>query len=149
GSISQTTYVQRLIATFRKQLSPETGLYASIAQGVTKFTASAGQAVTIDVLPWFQSGRFEVAQQPAPWLKLTAGVEGQVYPFHLKLKGQRPPGEGEVPTPTSIQQQLTRDANDWELRAGVYAEAALRAGGLTITPGVRADYYRLIDSTVV
>jgi TonB family protein len=144
GTIGQTTYVQRLIATYRKAFSPDTSLYATIAQGVTKLNASAGEALFIDITQWFQSYRAEVEHRPAPWLKLSFGSEGQIYPFHVQARGQRPPAEGEIPSPTSVQQQLTQDIDDWELRAGVYAEAALRFGGLTVTPGVRADYYRLL-----
>ena len=144
GTLEQSTYIQRLIATFRRKLGPDTSLYATIAQGVTSVTANIGQALAVDIVQWPVSYRFEIEHRPAPWLKLTAGAEGQIYPFHVKARGKRPPAEGEVPTPTSLEEQLVQDDSDWELRQGVYAEAAVRVGDVTVTPGVRLDSYRLI-----
>ena len=144
GTLAQSTYVQRLIATYRSQPTPETRLYATLSEGVNAVTVNIGQSLSVDILQWPVSYRAEIEHQPAAWLRLTAGAEGQLYPFHVKAKGARPPAEGEVPTPTSVQEQLVQDDSSWELREGVYLEAALRAGAVTITPGARFDSYRLI-----
>ena len=146
GTLSQSTYIQRLIATYRRKLGDDTRLMAMLTQGVTGLKATIGQALSVDVVQFPFEYRFEIVHRAAPWLELTAGAEGLIYPFHAQVRGARPPAEGEVPTPTSLQEQLNQDSHDWELRQGVYAEAAFRVGDVTITPGVRLDTYRLIHA---
>lgn len=147
GTIGQSTYIQRLIATFKRELGPHTRILASIAQGVTAFKVTAGQVLFIDVLQWFQSYRFEFAHEPLPWLRVVAGMDGVVYPFRVQVKGQRPRAEGEVPTPTSVSEQLVQDSSSWELRHGFYWEAVWQlAKGLVLTTGGRLDYARAVDA---
>jgi TonB family protein len=146
GALEQSTYIQRVIATYRRKLGEDTKLSATLTQGTTGLKANIGQALSLEVVQFPFEYRVEIVHQAAPWLEVTAGAEGLIYPFHAQARGARPPAEGEVPTPTSLQEQLRQDSHDWELRQGVYAEAAFHVGDFTITPGVRLDTYRLIHA---
>src|SRR5262249_26511965 len=128
GTPSQSTYIQRLLATVRSHPTEATSLYLSLAQGVNGLTVNVGQGPSVRLLEYPESRRSELEDKAAGWLPLTAGAEGIVCPYHVKAKGARPPAEGEVPTPTSVQEQLVQDDSGWELRQGVYAEATVRAG---------------------
>jgi TonB family protein len=145
GTLGSRTYVQRLVATFRKDLGG-TQLLATAAQGTTSLFAGLGEALRIEIVQHLFSGRVEVAHELHPRVRLTAGADSVFYPFRATARGPRVPGEGEVPTPISVQEELEQDVSDWELKQGVYAEARVDLGrGLTFTGGGRLAYYRVVD----
>ncbi len=147
GTIGNSTYVQRILATWTRPLDERTRLFASVAQGTTRLSASVGDTIDIDILQYFQSYRLELVHQLWRRLKLTLGTDGQIYPFSVDARGPRLPAEGEVPTPASAREQLVQSRKDWEWRHGFYWETAFDlGGGITVTPGARVDYYRLLGA---
>src|SRR5262249_5547286 len=89
GTIGNTTYVQRIMATWTKPLDEHTRLLASLAQGTTRLAPRVGDTLDIDIRPYFHSYRLEVLHQPWRGLRLTLGLDGQIYPFSVDAKRPR------------------------------------------------------------
>jgi hypothetical protein len=143
GSISSTTYVQRLQATWSRKLGERTEVLASVSQGVNSLYAALGDTLRFDLTAFLNSYRFEVAHRPMPGVKVTVGAEGLVIPYHIAAELPRLPDEGDLPTPVSAQELLVQDRTDWDWRAGFYGEAQLELpGGVTVTPGTHAEWVR-------
>jgi hypothetical protein len=147
GSIDQATYIQRLSAGFKRRLSERTKVYATVAQGVSTFSFDAGEFLDFALAVYYGSYRAEIEHKPFDRVKVTFGTEGLVYPATVDARGPRPPQEGEVPSPISGMEELVQERTLVEWRHGLYLEAEIDLGrGLTITPGTRADYYRLDEA---
>jgi hypothetical protein len=142
GTIGTKTYVQRLYATWRKPVSDRTDLVLTMATGANALSFDVGNLLFFDLFSWLTSYRGEVRHKPSDALTLSFGLDGEFTPFDVQFEGPLPPVEGQVPTPASAQERFSTDVQGYDLQTALYAEAEWNVGaGVTLVPGLRAEYY--------
>lgn len=150
GTTETSMLFHRVHATWKRRLSPRSDLTASVGTGYGAHDLSLGPLLGMHVNFWFQSARLEVSHTPMPGVRLYAGAETLFYPWNMNVSGPRMPAEGEVPSPPSAEEILHNEESSYELQPAVYVEADLDVGGgVTVTPGARADWYRIAGEFVV
>jgi TonB family protein len=87
--------------------------------------------------------RQEFSFRPAQWLTLNVGLDFQIAPFELLVRLPEPPRPGEPsPGPFTTRPLLETRQDETFFRPAWYADALLRWGHLSVTPGLRVDYAR-------
>jgi TonB family protein len=146
GTIANDTAFHRLQSSLRKSIGPgsDLGIYAATGYGTLNF--GIGELLKFNLDIWFNSYRVELSKKRGRH-RFLLGTEGQLYTYDLFWKGHRAPQEGDAPKPPSSFADRQDDRSDFEWLHGVYMEDELTLGdGLTVTEGLRLDYYRSVNA---
>jgi TonB family protein len=147
GGASNHTLFHRVHATWKRPLGETTTLTLSAATGYGALDFELGPSLNFSADFFFNSYRAEVSQALGSHVRLIAGTDALLYPFHIEVRGPRPLAEGQVPAPPSAQQQFFADETSVEWTPSAFALAEISPGyGLTIVPGARAEYYLVADA---
>jgi TonB family protein len=117
-------------------------IYAQNATGVTGENGELGRTLSFDVFAISSNFRLEGRYVWSKNLRLLVGTDTQYANVHLGAKIPPPPHEGQVPGPISAsdRQQVDETLNVFNL--GLFAELVWKpTPRLTITPGIRFDWY--------
>jgi TonB family protein len=142
GSVRFGTSFYRIQALLDMELARDITLTSLVSFGQDKANFSLGR-FRFDLQSYNIQTREEFSFRFSPQVTLNAGIDFQVAPFELLVRLPEPPRPGEPSAgPLTTRPLLETRAEDVFFRPAWYADALLRFGKLTVTPGLRLDYAR-------
>jgi TonB family protein len=119
------------------------------AQNALSYTGQNGQIgsdLNFNVWSIVDDIRVEARYPLARRLKVLVGVDALYANVHLAARIPPPPREGQIPSPFSANERINQNTVLDIGKIGLYAEGVWRASDrLTVTPGLRFDYFSSID----
>lgn len=142
GSLRFGTAFYRIQALFEADLTSSVRLTSLLSYGPDKADLALGRFLFNSTAHNIQT-RQELSFSIAPQVTLNAGLDFQVAPFDLVARLPEPPRPGEPsPGPFSTRPLLEQTVSSTFWRPAWYADAIVRLGRLSLTPGLRLDYAR-------
>jgi TonB family protein len=142
GSVRFGTSFYRLQALFDADLSSKIRMSSMLSFGQDKVNFALGRFLFDGDTTMIQA-REEFAFELLPEVTLHAGLDFQIAPIDFLVRAPEPPRPGEPsPGPLSTRPLLETNVQTTFFRPAWYADALLRFGRLTVTPGLRLDYAR-------
>jgi len=142
GSLRFGTAFYRIQALFEADLSSSVRLSSLLSYGPDKADLALGRFLFNSTAYNIQT-RQELSFSILPEVTLNAGLDFQVAPFDLTARLPEPPRPGEPsPGPFSTRPLLEQNVSSTFWRPAWYADAIVRLGHLSLTPGLRLDYAR-------
>ncbi|MBX3230307.1 MAG: TonB-dependent receptor [Labilithrix sp.] len=151
GAFGATSEFHRVQVEHRHRWKGGSSLESSLTYGRQNESGSFGDVgryvFAIDTL----QARTEATAIVAPELRIVAGVDALANRFDGSYAGIPPPGgEGDAPTPLSLQRRISLQTETWVPLPGAYVEAGIRpTPALLLAPGIRADYNHQIGAAAV
>lgn len=142
GNLRFGTSFYRVQALIEADLSDSVSLTSMLSYGQDKAGFGLGR-FRFDIDTQDIQTRDEFTFKLSSAVTLNAGIDFQIAPFELLVRLPEPPRPGEPsPGPFSTRPLLETRVDDIFFRPAWYADALLRFGHLTLTPGFRVDYAR-------
>jgi TonB family protein len=142
GNLRFGTSFFRVQALFEADITPVISLSSLVSYGQDKAGFGLGRFL-FDAKSHTIQTRQEFSFRLAQWLTLNAGLDFQIAPFELLVRLPEPPRPGEPsPGPFTTRPLLETRQDETFFRPAWYADALLRFGHLSLTPGLRIDYAR-------
>jgi TonB family protein len=152
GDARQETYFHRGQLAWRHRYGESLEQDVEVTAGSLGFIASIGE-LGQDIRGPEVFGRTEWRWQAASWLKLVTGADLSYQRLTAKYYGpaiSAPEGDPNLMAPLATQTYKSIDATVGFNRPAAYLELELRPlPGLTVVPGVRADYYSDVSATTI
>ncbi|MDF1565772.1 MAG: TonB-dependent receptor [Deltaproteobacteria bacterium] len=146
GALSTRSMFHQLMLTSRSRLSSSWSEETSVRVGLQEVGFSLGQDFAFDLGLRDLSWRSTFTFRPSERFELAGGLDGRWGRVKLALSSPRPPKEGEGSVPTATQDLITFESTSIVYEPATFLEARLRPiDGLTLTPGLRLDYYGPIE----
>jgi TonB family protein len=142
GNLTLGTSFVHMQSWLTTDLSRDVTLTSLLSVGKDTARFELGRFV-FDAVSYPIQMRNEFAFRLARGVTLNTGLDFQVAPFEILVRAPEPPRPGEPsPGPFSTRPLLETTQESTFFRPGWYADAQLRFGHTTVTPGFRVDYAR-------
>jgi TonB family protein len=142
GNLRFGTSFYRLQALLEADLARDISLSSMVSYGLDKVGFGLGR-FRFDTNAHPIQTRQELSFRIAQWLTFNTGLDIQIVPTELFVRLPEPPRPGEPSSgPLTTRPLLETRADKTFFLPAAYVDAQLRFGRLSITPGLRMDYFR-------
>lgn len=147
SSLGVTSAFHRVYGGWTRPLGHGLVNAAQLAFGVDLASVQLTKIVHADSTIWRGTLRDELRWQASDWLALAVGVDAQAGNFKYVFSTPDPYTNGQGgAAPSGTSALLTQSVSNTIIEPGVYAQATLTAGGLTLVPGLRWDRSDLVHA---
>src|SRR5262249_52641302 len=118
--------------------------------GYQQFAANVGEGFDLNLQQATAQLRAEASRTVLPRLRVGIGFDAQPAYLLVDARAPQPPREGEVADPLAVRPEVETHQRRDASAIGAYTFAEIKATDrLLVTPGVRFDWYALIDHPTV